>query len=183
MARKGGNATKKKYGIKHYRMMQKKSVEAKKNKFVRTGIATLAIMFHLFLGGKYVQNNNTGVDLLSPLPLEVEQVSAEEPEIKKEVVTLSQEEEIKNYIDEVFGEDAEIAHKVAYCESGNNPLAYFDGNSNGTIDTGYFQINSVHGYSVNYLMDWKNNVDVAKEVFDDGGWNQWVCYWRYNLNE
>jgi hypothetical protein len=49
-------------------------------------------------------------------------------------------------------------------------------NSNGTTDTGIFRINSVHGYSQEYLNNVDNNIAVAKRLFEKGGITQWVAY-------
>ena len=79
-----------------------------------------------------------------------------------------------------FPEDYEKALAIAKCESSLNPKAYNDKNSNGSWDAGLFQINSVHGYTVNHLMDLENNVKIARKIYDRQGWKPWVCSRKLN---
>lgn len=52
----------------------------------------------------------------------------------------------------------------------------YRGNSNGSVDTGIFMINSVHGYSVEYLQDAGNNIEVAYKVWLSQDYSAWVDY-------
>lgn len=85
--------------------------------------------------------------------------------------------EVMAYILEVFGDDADRAIAVAKCESGLRPNAINNKNTNGTIDHGIFQINSVHEKKRGsaFKSDWKANVRVAKQIFDEQGFRPWVC--------
>lgn len=42
-------------------------------------------------------------------------------------------------------------------------------------NTGIFQINQVHGYSLEEMQNWRKNIDVAKKIFDNRGWKAWSC--------
>jgi hypothetical protein len=66
---------------------------------------------------------------------------------------------------------------VAYCESGWDGEAVNDKNTNGSIDRGVFQINSIHGYSEFALLAARTNIKIAKEMFKRNGysWGAWVC--------
>lgn len=86
----------------------------------------------------------------------------------------SEQATIIAYIRQVFGKDADDAIKVARCESKLNPLAVGH-NTNGSTDTGIFQINSIHGVNGYFLTNWRTNVDIAKTIFDRNGWNAWTC--------
>ena len=95
----------------------------------------------------------------------------------------TQEEQIKAYIREVFGDQADNAFKVLACENhGLNPDAVGH-NSNNTIDVGIFQVNSVHGVPEGYLKDWRTNVDVAHQIYLDSGWGAWSCVTIYHALE
>ena len=91
--------------------------------------------------------------------------------------SLSDKEEVMDYILEVFGKDADRAIWMAKCESGLRKNAYNGSNSNGTADYGVFQINSVHQkrFGQGYMVDWKENVRVAKKIFDEQGFYPWTC--------
>jgi hypothetical protein len=91
--------------------------------------------------------------------------------------TIKPANEVEAYIVEVFGEDAPAAIAVAKCESKLNKAALNDKNSNGTTDHSVFQINSIHTkrYGSGFKTDWRENVRVAKKIYDAQGWSPWVC--------
>lgn len=95
---------------------------------------------------------------------------------------------ILDYIVEVFGDDsADAITLINKCENhAFNPHAE-NWNSNGTWDAGVFQVNEIHGYSMEEMKDWKLNIEVAKKIFDASGWSAWSCseaigvkpFWKY----
>lgn len=86
----------------------------------------------------------------------------------------TQEEQIKAYIRQVFGDQADNAFKVLACENHSlNPDAVGH-NTNGTTDTGIFQINSLWANPA-VLTDWKTNIDMAHVIYLRGGWHEWSC--------
>lgn len=80
----------------------------------------------------------------------------------------------------VFGKDAKIALAIAKAESGLNCKASHL-NSNGTIDSGIFQLNQQP------ILDCLQNIERAKVLFDKRGWHPWVTFnnnsYKKNLNE
>ena len=95
----------------------------------------------------------------------------------------SQQQQIINYIKEVFGSQSDNAFKVLSCENHRlNPNAQ-NWNSDGSIDTGIFQVNSIHGVNANYLKDWRVNVDVAHQIYLGSSWNAWTCAKYYHVLE
>jgi hypothetical protein len=82
---------------------------------------------------------------------------------------------IEQEIADVFGSESSIALAVAKAESGLNPMAV-NRNRNGSKDIGIFQINDRHGWSDEELLDWKNNIRIAKELRDRHGWSEWAVY-------
>ena len=86
-------------------------------------------------------------------------------------------EEVVDYIEEVFEEDTQTALRVAHCESrfGKDRV---NTNSNGTRDFGPFQINEIHAHRGN-LTNWKENIEIAYEIYQEQGFNPWVCFWKY----
>ncbi len=116
----------------------------------------------------------------------VRQVEAvEETSSTKTVVVVVEEKPtaptnkpIKEKICEVFGDECENAWKiVSECENKSLDPSLVHKNSNGTVDVGLFQINSIHGYSEEYLKNIDNNIRVAYRIFKMGGWSQWACSW------
>lgn len=92
-------------------------------------------------------------------------------EVEKEV--FRQPENNVEIIKQVFGKDADQAIAVARCESGLRSNAINKANKNGSKDMGLFQINSVHGIPERYLLNPVINAQVAKQMFDANGWNNW----------
>lgn len=89
-------------------------------------------------------------------------------------VYTSEQDEIVAYIHQIFKEQGDNAVKIAQCESRLNPLAVGH-NTNGSTDTGIFQVNSIHGVAGYFLTNWRTNVDVAYTIYQRNGWNAWVC--------
>ena len=73
-----------------------------------------------------------------------------------------------------------IALAVSKAENGTRQPDRFNINTNGTIDIGIFQINSVHfkreGCSLAEIVDAYKNVDCAYQIWQEQGWNPWVAF-------
>jgi len=82
---------------------------------------------------------------------------------------------VEEKIEAMFPEDPETAVEIANCESTLNPNAVNHKNRNGSVDVGLMMINSIHGYSKEYLLDVDNNLKVARKLYDRQGWKPWVC--------
>lgn len=130
--------------------------------------------------------------IVSPLPEEPEYVSpvSENTETRftariVPVRTLTWRE----VVDQILAEWADVhpdpnkakvftkqALEVFFCESGWREDAEHV-NTDGTVDLGIAQINSVHGYSRHELLAARNNIRIAKELFVKSGysWKPWVC--------
>jgi len=75
----------------------------------------------------------------------------------------------------VFGVEAETALAVMKAES-NGKADAVHYNNNGSIDRGIFQINSIHGYSESQLLNPKDNIRLAYQIFKKQGWQGWSAY-------
>lgn len=87
---------------------------------------------------------------------------------------------IEKYICEKFGAyDCKTAIAIARAESGMREDA-IHANTNGTVDIGIFQINSVHfskiGCSLKELAVAESNVDCAYLIWERQGWKPWAVY-------
>lgn len=93
---------------------------------------------------------------------------------------LSEHDQIVAYIKQVFGDQASNAFKILSCENPHlNPDATGH-NTNGTIDSGIFQLNSIWANPV-LLINWKTNIDLAYQIYKRGGWNEWACEYKYHV--
>lgn len=100
--------------------------------------------------------------IISPLSESPLVVQADEPE-KSEL------QKVIGYITYKFepeGKDVVVrAINCFYSESGLRPLAYGWNEWNKTSDVGVAQVNSVHGWTVEQLQDYKFNIDKAYELY------------------
>lgn len=93
-----------------------------------------------------------------------------------------QAEELTNeeYIRNKFGAHGDIAVAVAKAESGLRADAVNPNNSNGTIDIGCWQVNSIHlkkGVAIETLLDCKRATDwVYDNLYKYSGFNPWVAF-------
>lgn len=94
----------------------------------------------------------------------------------------TQEEEIRAYVTEVFGEHADKAFKVLACENhALNPKAVNRAGNfpEGSEDRGLFQINDFHQRVENkaFLFDYKVNTHIAYNIFSRDGYSfkLWTC--------
>jgi len=95
-----------------------------------------------------------------------------------EIVTKSDKQEVIEYIVEVFGEDsADAITMLRKCENPNFSKTHINTNSNGTSDYSPMQINDIHAkrFGNGFKTDWKENVRVAKAIFDEQGFAPWAC--------
>jgi len=72
------------------------------------------------------------------------------------------------------GSDLTKAVAVALAESGGEPNAQHI-NTNGSVDRGLWQINSIHGIGGN-LFDPATNAAAAMTVFKQQGWGAWTTF-------
>lgn len=82
---------------------------------------------------------------------------------------------IEEKIAKTFPENPTIMMAIAQAESGMNPLASHK-NTNGSVDIGLFQINSIHGKDQLELFDVDHNIEVARQVYEKQGLGAWVAF-------
>jgi hypothetical protein len=79
-----------------------------------------------------------------------------------------------------FGSACRIALAVQRAENPRGDCEIFHYNSDGTLDWGYFQINTVHlksaGVNLRDLLDCKANIDFAYQLYTEKGFEPWTTY-------
>jgi len=80
-----------------------------------------------------------------------------------------------------FGADCRIALAIQRAENPQGRCEIYHYNSNGTLDWGYFQINTVHlerpGLNLRDLLDCKANIDFAYQLYvEHGGFSPWSTF-------
>ena len=80
-----------------------------------------------------------------------------------------------------FGSDCRVALAIQRAENPQGKCEIYHYNSDGTLDWGYFQINTVHlkrlGLNLHDLLDCKANIDFAFQLYQErGGFTPWSTY-------
>jgi hypothetical protein len=80
-----------------------------------------------------------------------------------------------------FGSDCRVALAIQRAENPSGKCEIYHYNSDGTLDWGYFQINTVHlkrpGLNLRDLLDCKANIDFAYQLYQErGGFTPWSTY-------
>jgi len=79
-----------------------------------------------------------------------------------------------------FGSACRIALAVQRAENPRGDCETYHYNSDGTLDWGYFQINTVHlkrvGVNLHDLLDCKANIDFAYQLYTEKGFEPWTTY-------
>lgn len=83
--------------------------------------------------------------------------------------------ELLHKIIETFPEDYKTAIAIAKAESGLEMTAR-NYNSNGSMDCGLFQINSVHKPTWEQCNEIDAHLELAREIYDDRKWSAWCVY-------
>jgi hypothetical protein len=79
-----------------------------------------------------------------------------------------------------FGPACRVALAVARAENPRGACEIYHYNTDGTLDWGYFQINTVHlkraGVNLRDLLDCKANIDFAYQLYRERGFEPWTTY-------
>jgi hypothetical protein len=79
-----------------------------------------------------------------------------------------------------FGPACRIALAIQRAENPRGACEIYHYNSDGTLDWGYFQINTVHltrvGLNLRDLLDCRTNIDFAYQLYQERGFQPWSTY-------
>lgn len=79
-----------------------------------------------------------------------------------------------------FGPACRVALAIQRAENPKGACEIYHHNSDGTLDWGYFQINTVHlqrpGLNLRDLLDCKANIDFAYVLYQESGFTPWTTY-------
>ncbi len=79
-----------------------------------------------------------------------------------------------------FGSACRVALAIQRAENPKGACEIYHYNSDGTLDWGYFQINTVHlqrpGLNLRDLLDCKANIDFAYLLYQERGFSPWTTY-------
>lgn len=79
-----------------------------------------------------------------------------------------------------FGSACRIALAIQRAENPRGDCEIYHYNTDGTLDWGYFQINTVHlkriGVNLRGLLDCRSNIDFAYQLYTEQGFEPWTTY-------
>jgi hypothetical protein len=79
-----------------------------------------------------------------------------------------------------FGSACRIALAIQRAENPKGSCEIYHYNSDGTLDWGYFQINTVHlkraGLNLRDLLDCRANIDFAYQLYEERGFAPWSTF-------
>ncbi len=79
-----------------------------------------------------------------------------------------------------FGDACRVALAIQRAENSRGACEIYHYNTDGTLDWGYFQINTVHlqrpGLNLRDLLDCKANIDFAYQLYVERGFAPWSTY-------
>jgi hypothetical protein len=119
--------------------------------------------------------------VISPMPNEQIDKIIATPTPKYHLIETTENEDIRNYIKEVFGEDQDKAFTLLSCENADldpNIVNTAGNEPAGSRDVGVFQINEYwQEVQYKYLLNWKINIQIAYQIFIEDGksFKQWTC--------
>jgi hypothetical protein len=87
----------------------------------------------------------------------------------------------QQYVCEKFGSACQVALAIQLAENPTGACEVYHYNTtDGTLDWGFFQINTVHltrrGLNLRDLLDCKANIDFAYKLFNEAGFEPWTSY-------
>lgn len=125
--------------------------------------------------GPVVNEGHTYQQYVSPVT-----ILPQKPNLPRQSVLGAEREQIKQTVLAMVAEagfDAVIADRIIRCESGYNPMARNDKNTNGSNDLGLWQINSIHGLTDAQRLDPIRATEFAITLMrSKRSYNHWVCY-------
>lgn len=137
----------------------------------------LVLVFARYFHNRGYLEAQASAPIISPVPADFNiEIVEEELEEGK-----SEREEIRAYIKEVFGRDADKAFMVLSCENSSlDPHAVNTAGNKpeGSRDTGVFQINEYwQKVQYRFLLNWKINIQIAHQIYTDNGnsFERWTC--------
>lgn len=127
------------------------------------------------------------VSFRSPVRLQLQSPLVFAPKTSPELSSAAQADQSgrrltahQQYACNKFGSACRIALAVQRAENARGDCEVYHYNSDGTLDWGYFQINTVHlkrpGLNLRDLLDCKANIDFAYQLYVERGFQPWSTY-------
>jgi len=135
----------------------------------------------------FVLQSEYTVSLRSPFSIRLQWPVVLAPRIANEETSAAQADQFgrgltayQQYACNKFGSACRIALAVQRAENPRGDCEIYHYNTDGTLDWGYFQINTVHlkraGVNLRGLLDCRANIDFAYQLYTERGFEPWTTY-------
>ncbi len=179
-----------KTGAPVYRFVECRHLAKEESKLVQVGLATDGAPVYRVKRGDYCLF--TGMPATPDGKLQIsaasfvnrktsKSLSAAEPPVLNSQNLGEGLSPVQQYVCEKFGPACQVALAVQLAENPSGACEVYHYNtSDGSLDWGYFQINSVHlkstGLNLKNLLDCRANIDYAYQLFLQKGFAPWSAY-------
>jgi hypothetical protein len=144
-------------------------------------VAVAATFAVLMLRDRYTFSLQSPVKILFQWPLVVAAKTSGEDAMEAQADQLGHHlTAYQQYACNKFGPACRVALAIQRAENPRGACEIYHYNSDGTLDWGYFQINTVHlkrvGLNLRDLLDCRANIDFAYQLFEERGFQPWSTY-------
>jgi hypothetical protein len=168
------------------------SKKSKKSKVLRSGLGWLRVFRWLIPAAAivgmaaFVVLSQYTVTWRSPLLVRLQLPVVMTPRTSEEETKEAQADlgrkltAFQQYACNKFGADCRIALAIQRAENPKGDCEIYHYNNDGTLDWGYFQINTVHlkrpNVNLRGLLDCRANIDFAYQLYTERGFQPWTTY-------
>jgi hypothetical protein len=143
--------------------------------------AMAGVLASVFLVNRYTFSLRSPVQIHFQWPLVVAAKSAGEEAVEARVDQFGHRlTAYQQYTCNKFGSACRVALAIQRAENPKGACEIYHYNSDGTLDWGYFQVNTVHlkrvGVNLRDLLDCRANIDFAYQLYQERGFQPWSTY-------
>ena len=180
-------------GVPVLRFVECRHYPKEHHKLIQTGVTSSGLPILRFVPGDYCILAGAEVSAPDPTTVRIHAASLVNLNVPTGIVTAlplqkgwgahflgSPMTYYQQYTCEKFGPACRIALAIQAAENVTGDCQAYHSNSDGTLDWGYFQINSVHlkrrGVNLRDLLDCKANIDFAYKLYTEEGFQPWSTF-------
>ncbi|MDR3703282.1 MAG: hypothetical protein P4L56_26785 [Candidatus Sulfopaludibacter sp.] len=144
-------------------------------------LAVATIFSSLYLRDRYTFSLQSPVKVHLQWPLVIAAKTAGEDAVEAQADQFGHRlTAYQQYACNKFGSACRVALAIQRAENPRGACEIYHYNSDGTLDWGYFQINTVHlkrvGVNLRDLLDCRANIDFAYQLYQERGFEPWSTY-------
>jgi len=180
-------------GVPVLRFVECRHYATEHKKLIQTGVTASGLPVLKFVPGDYCILVGAEVGAPNPATMQVRAASLVNLRVPMSTMPVSSFQRnwdahflgqsmtyYQQYTCDKFGPACRVALAIQAAENLRGNCEAYHYNSDGTLDWGYFQINTVHltrhGVDLRDLLDCKANIDFASKLYKEEGFQPWSTY-------